>query len=51
VGDAVATLVDMVAEGWSVEDAIDSYRGWLHRLIDAAIDEGVCRWIAEEVAA
>jgi hypothetical protein len=51
VADTVATIDTMVAGGWSVEDALDSYRDWLHRTIDAAVDGGVCRWIAEQVAA
>jgi hypothetical protein len=46
--DAMATITDMVGEGWRAEDALDSYRSWVHRTIDAAIDEGVCHWIAQE---
>jgi hypothetical protein len=51
VGDTLATIDTQVGDGWRAEDAIDSYRSWVVRTIDAAIDEGVCRWIAEEVAA
>ncbi len=49
--DTGGTITDMVGEGWRAEDALDSYRSWVHRTINAAIDEGVCRWIAEQVAA
>lgn len=47
VGDTVATLTDMTAEGWPLEVALDHYRGWLHSIIDAAVDQGVAEWLWE----
>ncbi len=43
--DTVQTLDEMTEQGWSVEDALDSYRAWWVTLINAAIDEGVAEWI------
>lgn len=47
VADTSATLDAMVASGWPVESALDAHRDWLHRLIDAAVDEGLAEWCWE----
>ncbi|MGI9118793.1 MAG: hypothetical protein ACR2G7_01460 [Acidimicrobiales bacterium] len=45
--DTLATLGAMVGDGWPAESALDAYRGWLHSIIDAAVDQGCCEWLLE----
>jgi hypothetical protein len=47
VADTIATIVDMVSDGWPAEVALDHYRYWLHSIIDAAVDQGVAEWLWE----
>lgn len=49
VADTVSTLDGMVLEhwpdgGWRLDAAVDSYREWLHALVDSAVDAGLAEW-------
>lgn len=48
--DTVQTLDSMTGDGWPVDVAIDCYRAWWRRVVEAAIDEGTAEWTWRGVA-